>query len=73
MNSQFRYQMMYCLSKKSCPNLYSNLLYKMGQDFLDTFNFLCKCEGKSVLRTVVLEFQSESSFKEKHDLDPVVE
>ena len=25
----------YCMSNKSSPNLYSNLLYKMGQDFLD--------------------------------------
>ena len=25
----------YCMSKKSWPNLYSNLLHKMGQDFLD--------------------------------------
>ena len=24
---------MYCLSEKSCPILYSNLLYKIGQDF----------------------------------------
>ena len=26
---------MYCLSKKSCPNLYSKLLYKLGQYLLD--------------------------------------
>ena len=25
----------YCISKKSLPNLLSNLLYKMSQDFLD--------------------------------------
>ena len=25
----------YCLSKKSCPIPYSNLLYKMGQDILE--------------------------------------
>ena len=25
----------YCMSKKSWPILYSKLLYKMGQDFLD--------------------------------------
>ena len=26
---------LYCMSKKSWPNLYSNLLYKMGHEFLD--------------------------------------
>ena len=25
----------YCMSKKTGPNLYSNVLYKLGQDFLD--------------------------------------
>ena len=25
----------YCISRKSCPILYSNFLYEMGQDFLD--------------------------------------
>ena len=25
----------YCMSKKSWPNLYSKLLYKSGQDFFD--------------------------------------
>ena len=25
----------YCMSKKSWSNLYSNILYKKGQDFLD--------------------------------------
>ena len=29
----------YCMSKKSWPNLYSNLLYKMSQDFSDRQNY----------------------------------
>ena len=29
------YTVTYCMSKKACPNLYSNLLYKMDQNFLD--------------------------------------
>ena len=28
-------QIDYCMSKKSRPNLYSNLIYEMGPDFLD--------------------------------------
>ena len=28
-------QILYCMSKKSCPNSYSNLLYKIGQDIMD--------------------------------------
>ena len=29
------FMMQHCLSEKSWPNLYCNLLYELGQDFLD--------------------------------------
>ena len=31
--AQYVYSIVYCMSKKSWPNLYGNLLFKMGQDF----------------------------------------
>ena len=33
--------LLYSMSKKSWPNLYGNLLYKIGQNFLDILYSLC--------------------------------
>ena len=46
--------MYYCISKKSRPILYSNLKYKMGQDFLDIQYNTCRAISASDLSLFVI-------------------
>ena len=51
------YQLYISMSKKTLPISYSKLLYKMGQDFLDTQYKACKslCTNIGEIKIVVIE------------------
>ena len=57
--SHATWRVKYCMSRKSWPNLYSNLLYKMCQDFLDIQRiFLTYCMSKKSCGNNLIQYST---------------